>query len=271
MRDESATVASTLEISSEAEIVMDTCLELTARKMVFCVSDQGQNQFSGVLIRDDDRYFVATAAHCLQNVRDGKSLTISTWTPRARSDARTLPGCDALMLEANQVPDADTDIALLRLPDEFARDCDGEFLTREGLSPGTPKVGLPVLFFGFPSAWQSPRDGRVTPEPLPLFANVIEPPEPSFLATPIEPDVDFFVKYGPKVLREGVTPRESPRLQGVSGGGVFGRPVPTKSKVWSASDIRLAGILSSALYPEFARAKSASYLELLLDEAKLRS
>jgi hypothetical protein len=258
-------------IRPDINLVLDICKELAAPRMVFCTSDGGRNQFSGVLIRDDDRYFVATATHCLNSVKDGTSLTIATWS-KSRAPASKLPGFQSLSIVANQAPNADTDIALLQIPERVARDCDADFLTREHLAPGLPVTGLPVLLFGFPSAWQVAQEGLVTPNPLVLIANVIESPHECLLSDPIEPDVDFFVAYGETMLLEGITPVKSPNLQGVSGGAVFAIPLPrSKPLIWSASDMLLAGIQSSAYAHKFARAKSSSYLGLLLDEAKRRS
>ncbi len=203
------------------------------------IADRGETQGSGVFIRWRERYFVATAAHVLRDIKDWDSVLVGSvaWIgpyPRAlRGNSFGIEGS--------------YDVGVMELHPRFVPWLDVDWVTADLMDDSGLVVGTPLAVLGFPSDLAVPPSpgslGKVTPTIS--FGNATNTPaRGELIETPLAPDSDLWIDFS---FRESKDPRtgaglRSNGLRGVSGGGVFALARNSAPVVAGLPDVRLVGI-----------------------------
>jgi hypothetical protein len=221
--------------------------ERVKRSTAVVLSDGGANQFTAILFSLDGRHFAMTAGHCVHAVRNKRSLLFSTFA--AQSPGVPVPRAQLLAHD-------DLDIGVIVLQSEAAIDLKAEWLTLADLSSNRIRPGENVVFVGFPAGLFRVEQGSVcsvaSATPVALALEVSSRWPRSDLSRPADPAVDFFLDWDiTRVLQSGLDrPIEPFSPSGMSGSGIFWVPCVDGQRVWSPTEICLAGVLSSTIDQE---------------------
>lgn len=215
--------------------------EYIIKSVAVFLSDGGSNQFSGILLKAQDRYFSITAGHCIQDIRDASSLRISTFE-------RQSPGVIVEPLHFGRIPEQD--LGLIELRFDKAKELNASWIDLSSINSNHASPGAHVCMLGFPSQLISAQGGEehiASPQGFLYFSLVTSRTPSAVLRRAPDPQYDFFVEWERDnvVIPESGTPLPSINPEGMSGCGVFVIHPPSTGQVWSPTSMRLAGILSS--------------------------
>jgi len=228
----------------------------------------GKDGFSGVLVEDQDRYFIVTASHCISDLRKSDILLISTFGNQGLNEKVSC--IDVCMLTEKDSKSTDVfDTGAIEISKAFADRLDCQWIIRTNITSLAATPNSTVLALGFPvDLIRMDGDGSVYSHPTPfLFISQVSGkyPQVSSNSTILNQAFDLMVHYEKNnIWSDGkLIPELHPR--GMSGCGIFSVPIPAKDELWDASGIKLAGI-QSGIIGEFLRAKKSELVIRLLDK-----
>ncbi|MBI1813652.1 MAG: trypsin-like peptidase domain-containing protein [Deltaproteobacteria bacterium] len=235
-------------------------------------SDQGTNQFSGTFVEFSGDLFLATASHCLSDIRDWDTLRLAT--AQAGPPGIAAKGFHRALVEprsADEIPRED--VAVIRVPGDMAARLRVTPVPWAECSSADLRPGALVAILGFP--WRmvsvlSDSPVILKPGPFLYVANVSSRkphPDRDALKTPVDETVDVFIGYDPKDIASSSDGAPLPEVPpcGLSGAGVFVVPRLEESSLWTLGNMKLGAIQSSfAGGSKLLRAKRIELLGALL-------
>ncbi len=206
---------------------------------------------SGTLLHKNDRLFLLTAAHIFDD-RDINRF----WLPTDRVGGRPRPIGSAKLWRPKKRDQFD--IAVVELHDEDLKDA----LRLSWSSVSTSSIAEAsaegtFFLFGYPSVSLRPEGKTLRCSLITACSHRLRS-FPANAKPPVEDDIDLFFLHEEKAEDEDGEIVESPRLVGVSGGGIWEVIEHENGGLWTAEkNLKLVGVQSSAIHGEWFRAKSA--------------
>ncbi len=215
---------------------------------------------SATILRADNRVFLITAAHVLED-ETGETLFVSA----SRTSAPPVQLAPATLVRP-KLSDA-PDIAVIEVLNEDARAAliDGwECASLDDIGDAS-SAGLFILS-GYPSDRLRVQDTTLMCTCITAITERLPEP-PTDTRDPVDPARDLFFLYGPQGCFADGEPADSPHLLGTSGGGVWEFSNARPAGVWTAQKaLKLVGIQSSARHFEWFRAHTSRSVREALNE-----
>lgn len=249
-------------------VYWEMVFEALKRSICLLLSDNGQNFFSGVLVRDRTRYFIISANHCIDNVRDWRTLLVSTFGNQSRGNRVDLIKAE-MLTRRNSDDISEFDIGVIEISKTCAYSLNGTWLDRSKISSEFAYMGATVVAIGFPSQLcdvsETGGTRRANPSPYLFVSQVADKlPELSSESVPINASADIILYYdGSNISLDGEPIMVHPA--GMSGCGLFTIPAEGDGIIWDAGDIKLAGSQSSFVGHKYLRGKRSECILKLLD------
>ncbi|MFN0243481.1 MAG: hypothetical protein ACKVWV_11370 [Planctomycetota bacterium] len=252
--------------------VLQAAKQWAMRRTAGLVAPKVNEQFSGTFVRFGDTPFIATAQHCLANVHDiDDVMAFSYERPLATTPLKWRA----------KIVDRHFDTALLELDPDSALALDPEWITLETVNSEATGPGSTVCFVGFPSAPPLTHElpgtaGGLALTPIAYGTNVTIRDIPPLRSDNRQPDedVDLFLEYDTENTVDNGTGHQivAPLPFGLSGAGVFSISVSAEPQLWSPSQCRLVGTVSSYLgSARLIRATRSESLRVLYDRYLARN
>lgn len=233
--------------SDVTKFAVTAAIERAKSSVAVFISDGGQNEFSAILLKLGRFHLAVTAAHCVRDIKDRRSLIMSTF-------ASGPPG--VLVLDPNFHALTEVDIGVITLEPSCAEHLAVHWLGLEDLDSNLATPGQNVVLIGFPASLFSVAEAGpqsvASPQPVGLALEVSFKRPVSSLRRADDPRVDFYLNWDVGKILDRSTDRPLAALDpsGMSGSGVFWIPPDTGQHLWSPTAIRLSGILSSTIERE---------------------
>lgn len=265
--------------NDEAHKEVVRCVTEAAKRRLGCclvVEDDRLLSFSATFIFAQGKYFLVTAAHCLENASFASTLRVATashQTPGIEVPLRDKVLFGSAKLNGQVV---NLDVGYIELPPDIAEALGVDWSTQEAATSDWTGSGALVYIAGFPGSKARLEPGKPSvyhPQPMVYWGEVTHRPhnlEWGGYNIPPNDSVDVFVEYEAGNHHDAITrsPMEDIDPKGMSGGGVFVVPRPVGDGLWTPSEVHLAGIQSSHVPGDnLVRATRVEHVFHLMEEA----
>ena len=223
---------------------------------------------SGVFVRQGERYFIATAGHCVESLHPDEPLLLGKTEVGHHEPLRKIP---AYRLLGAKVPD----LALIEVPAPFAQSLGASWLDPGRIVDVRPDARTSLLVLGFPvQGLRVLTQSTACVIPPACFVGPLTErrPDPSLLRSPLHHDADLFIEFHFRestILKGPEMPADGLDVRGMSGGGIFLVTMEAdRETVWDPGTIKLVGIQVSQIKGDhLIRGVRAGYLTEMLRRA----
>jgi hypothetical protein len=227
-------------------------IAVATQSVIPCVAgmaaDGGGHVFSGTFVRLETECFVLTARHCLEDIKDRRSLRVTAASSGVSIGHEGIQGHFWATSPDDPIgSDAPPrlDIGLLWLHKTAAHSLQPDWINLDRLRSDAAVPGARVVLAGYPSALAA-KSGALE---LMLHISEVSEETPAGLRSEPKQHVDVFIRYDPEDIVDlrRLTKDGTAAPHGLSGSPVFVIQQVDGSELWTPDSLQLAAVQSSFL------------------------